>query len=263
MKNNWRIALAQLSCEEGNKEYNLVKIEQAIEEAYSQKADLLVLPEMFLTGFLPKSRLIELSESRQGESMKRIQTKLAKYPMHLVYTFPEFVSEDIVYNTSCLIHLNGTPIEYYRKVHLFDDERYCVNRSNEWIDVKIDNVRIGILTCYDLEFPEAARVLALKGIDLLVAPSANMSPYEHRHRIFITSRALENHIFVAYCNRVGLNSRYEYHGQSAVISPNGDVLLDIGNDQEAVKVVEINISDVEKSKSVFNYIKERRPELYS
>lgn len=261
-KEKWKIALAQLSCEEGNKEKNLAKIEQSIEEAYLQKIDILILPEMFLTGFVSREQMEKLAESREGESIKRIQRKLKDYPIHLVYTFPEYSSDGLVYNTTCIINKNRTPQGYYRKIHLFDEERYQFDRGNEWAEVSIDGIKIGLLTCYDIEFPEAARTLALKGVKLLIVPSANMTPYEERHRVFITSRALENHVFVAYCNRVGKNKNYRFRGQSAVITPEGKILMELESDQEMIQAVEIPWSEVEKSKKIFNYIEERRPELY-
>lgn len=257
-----KIVLSQLSCKAGDKESNLKKIEDSIEQAYYLKADILVLPEMFLTGFVPKERMKTLAEPRDGDSLKRVQQVLKKYPMHLVYTFPEYVSDDLIYNTTCFINNQGIPLEFYRKVHLFDSERLIVKRGHEWISVMVDGLKIGLLTCYDIEFPEASRALALRGVNLLLVPSANMMPYEHRHRTFITSRAIENHVFIAYCNIVGKSERYEYLGQSAVVTPLGEVIMDLGDNEEKIEVVEINLDEVVKSKAVFNYIEERIPELY-
>lgn len=262
MKEKWKIALAQLNCEEGNKESNLLKMENAIEMAYNEGADILVMPEMFLTGFVSRDKLEHLAESRQGASFKRIQKKLAEFPLHFVYTFPEYAGKDIIYNTTSFINRDTKNIQYYRKIHLFDDERMIVNRSNEWTEVVVEGVKFGLLTCYDIEFPEASRVLALKGVKVILTPSANMTPYEHRHRTFITSRAMENHVFVVYCNRVGENSKYKYKGESVVISPDGRVVMEIPNSVEAIRMAEINIREVEESKSIFNYLEERRPELY-
>lgn len=262
MKQKWNIAIAQLDCAEGNKEQNLQKIEWAIEQAHAQGAELLILPELILTGFVNKTRMLELAEMRKGPSMKRIQEKLVQYPLHVLYSFPELAGEQIVYNTSCLLNPRGEALEYYRKIHAFNDERQVFNSGNEWAVANVEGVKMGMLTCFDIEFPEASRTLALKGAKLLLVNSANMEPYEYHHRTFSLARAMENHCFVAYCNRVGANRRHTYHGQSAVISPTGKVLLDLGDDVEAVRTVEIDLEEVNRSKEVFNYLEERRSELY-
>lgn len=257
-----RVALAQLPVVDGDKKKNLERIEKSIEQAYGQSADLLVFPELILTGFVQAEQLVKLAESREGESLTRIKEKISKYPIHLVYSFLEFVAEDEIYITTCFLHKNGTPLQYYRKTHLFADESLILHKGNKWTELNLGGFKIGLLTCYDIEFPETARTLALKGVNLLIVNSANMSPYEHRHRIFIIARALENHCFVAYCNRIGSSSLYEYHGQSAVIGPDGKVLMEIEDDMEMVKVTDISLEQVEQSKSIFNYIVERRSELY-
>jgi predicted amidohydrolase len=262
MKKTWKIALAQLSVVDGDKETNLEKIENAIEQAYQLSADLLVLPELVLTGLVPGEQMKTLAETRDGESLKRIQKKLGTCPVHLVYSFPEFVSDNEIYITTCLIHKDGEPMAYYRKTHLFAEERLVFTKGNDWTEVVLEGVKLGLLTCYDIEFPEPARTLAVKGVKLLVVNSANMAPYEQIHRLCICARALENQCFVVYCNRIGSNSAYEYHGQSAVVGPDGNVIAEIEEDAETVKVVEISLEQIENAKSVFDYLKDRRPELY-
>ncbi|WP_027416284.1 carbon-nitrogen hydrolase family protein [Aneurinibacillus terranovensis] len=263
MEKSWRIAIAQIAVVDGNKAKNLEKIEKSIEQAYNQSADLLVLPELVLTGLVSGEQMKMLAESREGDSFKRLQKKLGTCPVHLVYSFPEYVSENEMYITTCFIHKNGEPLAYYRKTHLFSEESSVFSRGNELIEVNVDGYKLGLLTCYDIEFPEPARTLASQGAKLLVVNSANMAPYEHIHRLFVTARALENQCFVVYCNRIGSNAVYEYHGQSAVIGPDSSVLMEIEEDREMVKTVEISLGEIENATSVFNYLRERRPELYT
>ncbi|MEB3101531.1 nitrilase-related carbon-nitrogen hydrolase [Ferviditalea candida] len=87
MKNKLKIALAQLDCREGNKEANLQKIEWSIEQAHVQQADILVIPEMMLTGFLPREEMLKLAETREGSSMRRIQEQIRRFPVSMIYTF--------------------------------------------------------------------------------------------------------------------------------------------------------------------------------
>lgn len=262
MKKTWRIALAQLSIADGDKEANLKKVEEALKQASAQSADLLVLPELMLSGLVSNEQLKRVAEPREGESFKRIQRMVKTYPVRLVYSFPEYVSDQEIYITTCFMDHEGQALAYYRKTHLFTDESKLFSRGSEWTKVNLGSLTIGFLTCYDIEFPEPARELALQGVNLLVVNSANMAPYEYIHRLFIRARALENQCFVVYCNRLGANEVYAYHGQSAVIGPDGNVVAEIEEDVELVKIVDLSLEEIEKSRSVFNYLADRRAELY-
>ncbi|NRD77737.1 carbon-nitrogen hydrolase family protein [Bacillus sp. BRMEA1] len=257
-----RIALAQLAVVDGNKEANLNKMESALKQAWEQSAELLILPELNLTGLVSYEKMKSLAERRDGQSFRLIQKMLKTYPVSVLYSFPEFVSDDEIYITTCLVGANGEALAYYRKTHLYTDENEMFRKGMEWTTVSHHDLSMGLLTCYDIEFPEPARSLALKGIHLLIVNSANMAPYEYIHRLFIQARALENQLFVVYCNRVGANEKYEYHGQSAVVGPDGKIIAEIEADVEAVRMVEISLDDLKNATSVFNYLADRREKLY-
>jgi predicted amidohydrolase len=262
VKKRWRIAVAQLVIVDGNKELNLQTMEQAIDQAFAQNADILVFPELILTGLISKAQMQSLAEPRNGKSLQKLQRKLQTHPVHVLYSFPEYVSEDEFYITTCFLRQNGDPIAFYRKTHLFTEEADVYNRGKELVSFDLDGLRIGLLTCYDIEFPEPARALALQGAQLLIVNSANMTPYEWVHRTFIRARAMENQIFVVYCNRLGSNEKYDYHGQSAVVGPDGDLLLEIPDDVAMVKTIEIDLDRIGQSKATYHYLLDRRPELY-
>lgn len=262
VEKTYRIALAQMGVADGNKEENLIKMESAIKRAFEEAADLLVLPELNLTGLVSKEQLKEIAEPREGESFKRIQGMLADSPVSVLYSFPEYVSDKEIYITSCLIGKDGEALTYYRKTHLFAEENEMFSKGVKLTAVSQDGLSIGLLTCYDIEFPEPARALVLQGVNLLIVNSANMAPYEYIHRLSIQARALENQIFVVYCNRLGANEKYEYHGQCAVIGPDGKIIAEIADDLETVQIIDLSIDDLKKSSAVFNYLADRRPELY-
>lgn len=262
MNETWRIALAQLSVVDGDKDANLKKMEEAIKNASEGSADVIIFPELVLTGLVSGEKLKTIAEPREGASFKRIQKMIENKPMFLLYSFPEYVSDDEIYITTCFVDKNGKALSYYRKTHLFTDENKLFSRGNELVKVSLGDLTIGFLTCYDLELPEPARSLALQGANLLLVNSANMAPYEYIHRLFICSRALENQCFVVYCNRTGANEMYEYHGQSAVVGPDGKLLAEIEEDAELVKLIDLPVEEIKKAKSVFNYLADRRPELY-
>ncbi len=259
MKKEWNIALAQISVQDGDKEANLKKIEQIMQEAHQESADLLLFPELNVTGLVAREQLSQLAEARNGNTLKTIQSIIQQYPIHVVYSFMESEGNHI-YITSCLVDKEGRPQHYYRKTHLFTDENQLFSRGDRLDTFELEGVTFGMLTCYDIEFPEPARTLSLQGAQVLLVNSANMSPYENQHRIFSQARAMENQCHVVYCNRLGSNDHYDYHGESLVVHPNGTILLDLQKDKKMLGIAKLDLNP--KTSHGYQYLKERRPELY-
>lgn len=260
MKRDWKIALAQMSIQDGNKDANLLSIEINIKKAHEQSADFLLFPELTVTGLVSPKEAVNLAEARDGYSLRRIQRILQSYPIHVAYSFIESDDEDL-FITTCVVDPQGQPLHYYRKTHLFTEENQLFSTGDQLETFEIDETTFGLLTCYDIEFPEAARTLSLKGAQVLLVNSANMSPYEHQHRIFCQARAMENQCYVVYCNRTGENDHYEYHGESFAVGPKGKILLDLHSSPEAIGIA--TVSRREKATRHYHYLRERRPELYN
>jgi predicted amidohydrolase len=121
--------------------------------------------------------------------------------------------------------------------------------------------RLGSLICYDLEFPEPARVLALKGACVLAVSTANFRPWVELQRVYARSRAMENSMFVAVSNCIGKVESTEFFGGSIIVNPYGHILSEAG-EAEAVLVADIDLSRIGKATEDCDYIKKRRPELY-
>ena len=257
-----KIAIAQLAIVDGDKNANLKKMKDAIKEACEKSVEIIVFPELMLTGLVEKDEVKALAEARDGNSFQKIQTMIKEHPISVVYSFLELGAGGEIYITTCLIDHNGEALGYYRKTHLFGDEKQLFNRGDDWTVVEQEDFRIGLLTCYDIELPEPARALALQGVNLLIVNSANMAPYEYIHRLSIQMRALENQIFVVYCNRLGANKWFEYRGQSAAVGPDGLIIADAGLDNEVVQVIDLPIEKYQRPPAEFNYLADRRPELY-
>jgi (R)-amidase len=153
-------------------------------------------------------------------------------------------------------------VSVYDKTHLFDREKTvftpgaALESPFAW-----SGVRFGVLCCFDIELPEPARTLALRGAQCLLVPSANMEPWGIHHRAYVRSRALENHAFVAYANAVGAASGYVFEGGSCLVDPLGRVLCDAGRD-ETVVWADVDLGVADEARAVGDYLGERRPELY-
>jgi predicted amidohydrolase len=257
MEKKCRITLAQIEIVDGDKEANLRKMEEVLKKASKELADIVIFPELNLTGLVSIEQMKMIAEPRDGDSFKRIEKMIEANPVSLVYSFPEYVSDEELYITTCFMNKEGGAVAYYRKTHLFTDENEIFTKGDEWVTGSVGSVPIGFLTCYDIEFPEPARALALQGVNLLIVNSANMEPYDYIHRLFICARALENQFFVVYCNRIGSNEKYKYCGESAVIGPDGKLIAEIEKDAERVLIIDISLEDMKKSKSGFNYVADR------
>jgi predicted amidohydrolase len=257
-----RIALAQLAGVEGDIGHNLATARRALDEAARLKADCVVLPELHLTGFVAPDHLPHVAEPWPGQTLAGLIELAASRRMGLCTSFVEAAEDGSVANTAVLAGPDGRILSTYRKTHLFDAERRLYTPGDELTDpADFLGAATGLLVCYDVEFPEAARRLALAGAQCILVPSANMAPWGPRHRVFVTARALENHLFVAYCNRCGEGPGMTYCGGSVIIDPMGEVLCEAGAD-EAVVCAEIDMGVATESTKVFDYRLERRPDLY-
>ncbi|SIS68106.1 carbon-nitrogen hydrolase family protein [Alicyclobacillus vulcanalis] len=253
-----RVALAQLAVADGDVERNLTKIATALEQASRQGADVLLTPELSLTGLVSGEVRERLAEPPNG-GMQQALSELARcYGVATVFSYPEKGAGGEISIATRLVSGDGACIHVYHKMHLFAEEKHAYAPGDALSAFSWRNWTAGILTCYDLEFPEPARRLAVQGCRLLFVNAANMEPYETIHRTFLLARAMENQMFVVYCNRVGRNARYRYRGMSGVAAPDGTVLLDLGLDEEAVQCVDLDWSLVLRSRSAYDYLADRR-----
>ena len=131
----------------------------------------------------------------------------------------------------------------------------------------IAGTKVGVLICYDVEFPEAVRILAQQGVELVAVPTALVVPSPpvptsiEISKTLVPARALENQIFIAYVNRSGSEGDLAYCGLSCVVGPDGKDLVRAGS-ESALLFAEIDHSAIAKERSTYSYLDERRPELY-
>lgn len=259
-----RIGFFQFSPVFGNKQANLDKITRTLNNT---NADLIVLPELCNSGYLFKSRkeLLGFAEPiPAGETIKTILSIARKRNMSVVCGLAER-AKNRVYNSAVLITPRGK-ISTYRKAHLFSEEKFIFNPGNtSFKAIRCANTKIGMLICFDWVFPEAARSLALDGAQIICQPSNLILHYAESVTI---SRAIENRVFFIMANRTGAEKRgkkvLQFTGRSQIISPSGEILAKATNDEEVVKIVNIDpVKAINKFVTRYNDIfKDRRKELY-
>ncbi|VVM53130.1 (R)-stereoselective amidase [Pseudomonas fluorescens] len=241
---------------------NLHRLHQVALEA--KGADLLVLPEMFLTGYNIGSDAVNvLAEVYNGEWAQQIGRIARSAGLAIAYGYPERTEDGQIYNSVQLIDAHGERLCNYRKSHLFGDlDRSMFSAGSVDLPlVDLNGWKIGFLICYDLEFPENARRLAVAGAELIVVPTANMVPYDFVADVTVRSRAFENQCYVAYANYCGHEDEIQYCGQSSIAAPDGSQIALAGLD-EALIVGELDRQLMDDSRAANRYLQDRRPELY-
>lgn len=241
---------------------NLQRLHQVAMEA--KGADLLVLPEMFMTGYnIGAEAVSTLAEVYNGEWAQQIGRIAKAAGLAIVYGYPERTADGQIYNAVQLIDAHGERLCNYRKSHLFGDlDRAMFSPGEAELPVvELNGWKLGFLICYDLEFPENARRLALAGAELIVVPTANMIPFDFVADVTVRARAFENQCYVAYANYCGHEGDIQYCGQSSVAAPDGSRIALAGLD-EALIVGELDRQLMNDSRQANRYLSDRRPELY-
>lgn len=261
-----KVGFYQFSPEFGNVKYNVQKAVDAITNA---DADLIVVPELFNTGyqFISKKEAAGLSEKvPSGYTIKTLKRLSAKKKIYIVAGIAEN-SEGELYNSAILTGPDGL-IGIYRKTHLFYEEKLWFSPGATGFKVWQTPIgNIGIMICFDWFFPESARTLALKGADIIAHPSNLILPYCPDAMV---TRCLENRVFAVTANRTGLEQRgnkerLEFIGTSQITSPKGKILCRAKKHQEELAQIEIVINEARNKNlnPLNNLFDDRREEFYA
>ena len=267
-----RVACAQLNVAFDRPEVNVAKAIQVLRDSNQNGVDLVVLPECFLTGYCVSTRedaaRISLEIPGSGEQyLKQISAECQTLGIHCVVGFAQKSGSDL-FNSAALVEPSGK-INYYQKTHLphLGYDRFA-SPGSELTVFDCDLGKIGVLICFDLRHPEPTRVLALQGAELIVLPT-NWPVGAHAGPNFVAStRAAENRVFFATCNRVGDENSFSFIGQSGIYEVTGLPLAKAGTEEEII-VADIDLAEARIKKTVIRpdeyeitMFQSRRPELY-
>ncbi|MFK4147297.1 carbon-nitrogen hydrolase family protein [Streptomyces sp. NPDC004065] len=257
-----RTALLQSSGRPGSVAGNLEVLDAAAARAAAAGAGLLVAPEMFLTGYAIGDGIARLAEPADGDAAGAVAHLAARHGLAIVYGYPER-DGGTVYNSAQLISADGSRLANYRKTHLFGsaERGHFTPGERSLVQARLGGLTVGIMICYDVEFPENVRAHALAGTDLLVVPTANMHPFQFVAEALVPVRAWENQMYVAYANRVGPEGEFEFFGLSALAGPDGVARTRAGRGEELV-VADADPAFLAASREANPYLNDRRPGLY-
>ncbi|RJS87010.1 acyltransferase [Candidatus Bathyarchaeota archaeon] len=247
----------------GEKEKNLKRALKFLENSVSQEADLIVLPELFNTGYVFRSKdeVKMLSEQiPEGETTKALVYFAKENFIHIAAGICER-NDDKFFNSAVLISPDEN-VSLYRKAHLFYEEKIWFSPGDIPFSVyNIGKAKVGIMICYDWFFPEVIRVLSLKGAQIVCHPSNLILPYCQKAML---GAAIQNRIFIITSNRVGTERGVRFTGKSQIVAPDMQILASSKRSGEEVKVVDIDPRDAD-SKRITEYNDlwaDRRTELY-
>ena len=234
---------------------------EVVSEAKLAAADLVVFPELMLSGYNMGDSVPDLAEAADGPSAKRIADMARSYGLAIVYGYPERDGER-VFNTTQMVTRSGDALLNYRKCQLYGPwEKASFEAGSGFQVTDWDGLKLGLLICYDIEFPEAARRLAEQGADLIVVSSATPEPQTDVSEVLVPARACENQLYVAFSNRCGSEDDLAYCGGSCIIGPDGRDLARVQK-QEGLLYAEIDTGAIRHRRAIYDYLADRRRELY-
>lgn len=236
-----RIAIAQFAPHLGEKEANLAMMTKYLNQAKEQQAELVMFPELALTGYSVGNQLASMAEATDGPSLKALAATCKELGLFALVSFPERNGSQF-HISSALLQNDGTLAGVYRKTHLFAAEKAFFTPGDKWPVFHTKLGTLGVMICYDLEFPEVARLLRLNGAELILVNTANMVPYENYQNIYMQSRAMENEVPVVICNRLGKEGELHFFGQSMAVKHDGTILGHYGS-AEGLFIADVTLAN--------------------
>lgn len=255
-----RIAGFQMQSVLGDIDANIGKMQAAAERAAAEGARLLVAPELALTGYGADQAFADLASPADGPWAQKLSDIARRNDLAIVAGFAERDGE-AVFNSALFTDSKGETT-VYRKSHLYGPYEKHWFRPDEPCSVlaTVEDITIGMLICYDVEFPENARRLAKAGADLVVVPTALPSGWSGRFiaEHMIRVRAFENQAFVAYINHCGSDGKFAYAGLSCIAAPDGSFLAQAPAEGESLVIADIDPAAFAKSRSENTYLSDLR-----
>lgn len=242
----------------------LSSLDQTAQRARTEGAELLLTPEMTLGGYnVGSDRCAALAASANSlvESLKSI-ARAHQIALVVGLALP---GKDCIFNAAIVLDAAGRERHRYHKTHLFGE----VDRSQFAAGAALSGVfdlngwSVGLAICYDIEFPEVARAIALQGADLILVPTANMKPFDSVATRLVPARAEENAVYLAYANYVGTEREFEYGGLSCICGPDGNDLARASRDSPDLLLATLDHGELTACRKLQNHRADRRADLYT
>jgi omega-amidase len=257
-----KIACLQLDIAFGNPAENKRRAQQEIEKAAQEKADVIILPELWTTGYDLK-RLDNIADE-EGQDAQTFIAELARaHRVNIVAGSIAKKTADGVTNTMYIADRNGDIVGEYSKLHLFQlmDEHLYLQPGDRHGLFTLEGTLCAGMICYDIRFPEWIRAHTAEGAELLFVVAQWPMPRLSHWRTLLQARAIENQCYVVACNRAGKDPNNEFAGHSMVIDPWGDIIAE-ADEKAGLLTAEIDLAKVSGVRKQIPIFQDRRPEHY-
>jgi agmatine deiminase len=258
---------------------NIRRTVERVEEASNQGAQIVCLPELYRTKYFPqeeKQNVSKLAETIPGETTKTFSALARKNGIVIIAPIFEKASNGKYYNSAVVIDSDGSALGVYRKMHvpfdpLFYEKNFFEAGDNGYCVFETRFARIGVLICYDQWFPEAARINALKGAEILFYPTAigyidgedsSDGDWHDAWKTVQRGHAIANGIHVAAVNRVGVEGRLKFWGGSFICDSFGTMLKEASGIEEETLVAEVDLAKNRQIQEGWGFLRNRRPDTY-
>jgi len=274
-----RIGLVQMSCE-AEPQRNLNKVLTRIDEAAARGAKVICLQELFRSRYFCQSeeaRYFDLAEPIPGPTTEALSAAASTRKVVIVGSIFERRAEGIYHNTAVVLDADGRLAGRYRKMHIPDDPHYYEKfyftpGDLDFTAHRTAHATVGALVCWDQWFPEAARLVALAGAQIVFYPTAigwergEVEPVRRRQlqawETVQRGHAIANGMFVAVVNRVGAEDSLEFWGNSFVVDPFGEVIARAGASAEEILIADCDLALIEETRRNWPFLRDRRIDAY-
>jgi N-carbamoylputrescine amidase len=253
-----------------DKKKNLEKAQRMARIAAERGARLICFPELFSTSWFPadiRAENFSLAEEIPGPTAETMQALARELEAVLILPFFEKEASGKYFNTALVVDADGQIAGKYRKIHvpqipLWEEKAYFAPGDLGFPVMETRFARVGVQICWDNFFPEGTRILALKGAQVVFAPTAAAFASQEKWARAISANAAFNGIYIFRVNRVGQEAKQHFYGKSFCASPEGEMADGASGVQEGVVLAEIDLAEIERTRRVWTFLRDRRPEVY-
>jgi 5-aminopentanamidase len=248
-----RVAIYQPTAREETPSARLDRLEAQLDAAGAGSFDLMLCPELFLSGYDVGDKIRQYAEPAGGPSLVRVSGLAKKYETALAVGYPEMEGQDL-YNSLAVVGKSGERLHDYRKRFLppgFEGEAFTPGQAADIFEFM--GQRFAVLICYDVEFPETVRAAAMAGAAIILAPTALRAQWNFVARKMIPTRAFENGLFLLYANHAGREGDSDYLGESVIVAPDGRALA-LAGDGEEVVFANLDMAEISRARQTLPYL---------
>ena len=261
-----RLALIQMQSEADARDENVAKACRYIDEVAEEKPDLIVLPEFFNHEYVFQYRdyaYMDCAEPETGHTITTIRAKAIEHRTTICATIFEEQGPGLFFDTAFFIGPDGEIFGKYRKTHpaaVQSLEKIYFRGGTQFPTVNVKGFRVGAIICYDHCFPETVRCATINGAEIVLGPFAapRFPAWDH----LMITRAWENGVYMAPCNKVGLEGEWVFGGRSLIVDPFGEIVAQASDDSDDTIITEISRERVYAARRRWPMLRDRRPEVY-